>query len=104
MLGDLGFEVITCHGGHEALSVLDARTDSALVLMDLMMPGLDGAATLRRIQASHPHVRVVLMSGFHDLAEPALLHGHVLAKPFSHDELAHAVRAATGDGVSVDTR
>ena len=93
MLSDLGFEPIVCHGGAEALATLGDTTAPAVVLMDLMMPGLDGANTLRRIHASHPGVRVVLMSGFHDLAEPPL-DMDVLAKPFSIDELAHAVRLA----------
>ena len=71
MLGELGFDPIVCRGGREAIaSIFDARNDVALVLLDLMMPGLDGAATLRGLRAKQPHVRAVLMSGFHELAEP----------------------------------
>ncbi|HEY3801414.1 MAG TPA: ATP-binding protein [Kofleriaceae bacterium] len=97
MLGELGFDPIVCRGGREAMAVFDERkherNDVALVLLDLMMPGLDGAATLRALRAKHPHVRAVLMSGFHELAEP-VAGVPVLAKPFSLDELARAVRAA----------
>ena len=91
MLAELGFEPIVCRGGAEALTALASCREPPLVLLDLMMPGLDGVATLQRIRASHPAARVVLMSGFHDLAEPPP-DMRVLGKPFSLDELAHAVR------------
>jgi len=93
MLGELGFEPRVCRGGAEALAALDDAAAPAVVLMDLMMPGLDGSTTLRRLHARHPGLRVVLMSGFHDLAESPL-DAQVLAKPFTLDELAHAVRSA----------
>jgi signal transduction histidine kinase/CheY-like chemotaxis protein len=93
MLASIGFDAVVARGGHEALTMLDGRDDIGLVLLDLMMPGLDGAATLERIRASHPRVTVVLMSGFHDVADPAL-RTRVLAKPFSLGELARVVRDA----------
>jgi PAS domain S-box-containing protein len=49
-LKEAGLEVHTVKGGEEALSFLQRR-DVDLVLLDLMMPGLDGFTTLRRIRA-----------------------------------------------------
>jgi DNA-binding response OmpR family regulator len=47
---DAGFDVIEAADGHEALDVL--RTEPpALVVLDLMMPGLDGVDVLRRCRA-----------------------------------------------------
>ena len=47
-----GYAVITAGSGEEALAVLeDERPD--LVILDLMMPGIDGFETLRRIRTNH---------------------------------------------------
>ena len=46
-----GYEVVEAASGEEALALLsDGRTD--LVLLDLLMPGLDGHETCRRIRAN----------------------------------------------------
>jgi two-component system, cell cycle sensor histidine kinase and response regulator CckA len=94
MLSELGFDPIVCRGGNEAIAVLDQHPDVVLVLLDLMMPGLDGAATLHALRAKHPALRAVLMSGFHELVVP-IAGVPVLAKPFSLDDLARALRAIT---------
>ncbi len=64
MLEALGFTVVTASSGPEALSVYQAHTDIALVLTDLMMPGMDGLALAEELAAKDPSVRVVLVSGF----------------------------------------
>ena len=46
-----GMEVLTATTGSEALAVLNARTDVAIVLMDIMMPGMDGYETIQAIRA-----------------------------------------------------
>jgi len=93
MLRMLGFETLIATGGHAALELYREHPGIALVLLDLMMPVLDGATTLGLLRARHAALPVVLMSGFHDLAEPPpqtpLLH-----KPFTVDELARTVRGA----------
>ena len=91
MLRVLGFETIIATGGHEALELHRERPGIALVLLDLMMPVLDGATTLGLLRARHASLPVVLMSGFHDLAEPPP-QTPLLRKPFTVDELARTVR------------
>jgi len=95
MLRAIGFETIVASGGQEALALHRERPEIALVLLDLMMPGLDGAATLGHLRALHPSLPVVLMSGFHDLAEPPP-RTPLLRKPFTVDELARTVRDEVG--------
>ncbi len=49
MLGALGHESVTANDGHEAIDKLDPTID--LVLMDVMMPGMDGFAAVKTIRA-----------------------------------------------------
>jgi len=91
MMKELGFEAIVASSGAEALLRLAETAGVSLVMLDLMMPGLDGSATLERIRERHPKLPVILMSGFHDFAEPPT-GTPLLRKPFGLDELTRAVR------------
>ncbi len=93
MTRELGFDAIVATSGSEALSRLGDLPAVAVVLLDLMMPGLDGRATLDRIRERHPTLPVVLMSGFHDLAEPPP-GTPFLRKPFGFAELTTTLREA----------
>ncbi|MBR7837516.1 response regulator [Actinospica durhamensis] len=46
-----GLTAVTADSGYEALEILERTPDISVVLMDLMMPGLDGYATTARIRA-----------------------------------------------------
>lgn len=52
-LGDAGYQVLVAESGLSALAQLDhAKPD--LILLDVMMPGLDGYETCRRIKQQRP--------------------------------------------------
>lgn len=57
------FEVVSCHDGQTALT-LAAETQPDLILLDVMMPGMDGFETCRRLkaQAETRHIPVVLVT------------------------------------------
>jgi two-component system, cell cycle response regulator len=57
------FEVLTAYSGHEALDVL-ARERVDVVLLDVMMPGIDGFETARRIKgnAKTQHVPIIMVT------------------------------------------
>ncbi len=57
-----GFAVQGVASGQEALDVL-ARQHVDVVILDVLMPGMDGIETLRHIKERFPDVRVVLLSG-----------------------------------------
>jgi len=57
-----GFDVDTAEDGRSALALLEGGAAPDLVLLDVMMPGQDGLATLVRIRAEHPEVSVVMLS------------------------------------------
>ncbi len=69
-----------------------------VVLMDLVMPEMDGAATTRAIRQQYPDVHVIALTSFpeDDLVKDALQAGAIgyLLKNVSADELARAIRAA----------
>jgi CheY-like chemotaxis protein len=93
MVTEMGFEVVVATSGHEAVACVTEHPAIALALVDLRMPGLGGAATYAGLQRHQPDLPVILMSGFHDRAERP--DGTLfLAKPFSLDELTHAIRGA----------
>src|ERR1700675_5113580 len=66
MLGELGENLIKAHSGMEALDHL-LKTDIALVLMDVSMPGMDGFETAQMIH-EHPRFQntpIIFVSGIH---------------------------------------
>lgn len=87
-----GYEVLEARHGLDALILLETRGGSVdLVISDVLMPGLNGDALARRLAVTHPHIPVILMSGYP--GEGADL-GDVLLKPFSADQLLARVRKA----------
>jgi NarL family two-component system response regulator LiaR len=83
--------------GEQALRLCShARPD--VVLMDLVMPGMDGATTTRLVREQCPEIQVVALTSFkeRDLVQGALQAGAIgyLLKDISADELANAIRAA----------
>jgi serine phosphatase RsbU (regulator of sigma subunit)/DNA-binding NarL/FixJ family response regulator len=83
--------------GEEAMRVCPAvRPD--VVLMDLIMPGMDGAATTRALREICPEVQVLVLTSFQEkeLIQGALDAGAIgyLLKNVSADELATAIREA----------
>lgn len=83
--------------GKEALEVCGrARPD--VVLMDLVMPEMDGAAATRAIREKYPDIQVIVLTSFKEenLIEEALKAGAIgyLLKNVSADELASAIRSA----------
>ena len=91
MLAALGHQVETAEGGQEALDRLQAGPGADLVILDMNMPGLNGAQTLARLLAIRPDQRVLMATGYSDDSIAPLLQDRPnvssLRKPFSLDEL-----------------
>ncbi|HVL17428.1 MAG TPA: response regulator, partial [Gemmatimonadales bacterium] len=93
-----GYTVLEAEDGREALRVLatEAGAKVALVLADLVMPGMGGRELGTRLQESHPEVPVLFMSAHtgDELARRRLLTPGIwfLQKPFTPDELVAQVQ------------
>ena len=84
------FDVLTCETGQEAIELFARHRDElALVIMDLMMPGLSGTQAAAQIQKLDPAVNLLFMSGFYHQQEDAVreLKFPLLRKPFTRAEL-----------------
>jgi CheY-like chemotaxis protein len=96
VLRDAGFDASGASNGRDALAAL-AHSPSPIVLLDFMMPVLDGAETLRAIRkdSSLSQVRVVMMSGLSETMVKRQCRGYAafLRKPFSLEELLRTVRS-----------
>jgi NarL family two-component system response regulator LiaR len=83
--------------GEEAIQ-LCAEVIPDVILMDMVMPDMDGAAATRAIRQRFPQVQVIALTSFKegDLVKHALEAGAIgyLLKDVSADELAEAIRAA----------
>jgi CheY-like chemotaxis protein len=94
VLADAGLRVIGAANGRDALAKLE-RTKPDLVLLDYMMPVLDGSETLKAIRQSdgNSQVPIVMMSGIPESMVKRRSRGYdaFLRKPFSLDELMSAV-------------
>jgi len=92
MLTALGYEVIQAKDGLEALLVYQAMRDNiALIIMDIVMPRMDGIAATKVIKAADPSAKVILMSG-HSECDPSEAKADAfLPKPFSSKTLRDTV-------------
>ena len=79
-----------------------------VVLMDLIMPGMDGIETTRRIKKVSPRTQVVVLTSFHEDAHifPALKAGAIsyILKDMKMDKLAETLRRAVRGEVTLDPR
>jgi len=84
-------------GGEEAVRLCEQRQPD-VVLMDLVMPGMDGAAATRAIRERCPQIQVIALTSFKEkeLVQGVLEAGAIgyLLKNVAADELADAIRAA----------
>ncbi|HLW24089.1 MAG TPA: HAMP domain-containing protein [Steroidobacteraceae bacterium] len=93
-----GMEVLTATTGSEAISVLDSRSDVAIVLMDIMMPGMDGYETIQAIRAKPGFRRLPILAltakAMKGDREKCLEAGasDYLAKPVNVEQLLSALR------------
>lgn len=98
------FEVVgEAENGAEAVKLVEEHIPN-VVLMDLIMPGMDGVEATRLIKKISPRTQIVVLTSYHDDEHifPALQAGALsyILKDVEMDELAEAVKkAALGEAV-----
>lgn len=84
-------------GGEEAVQLCDVLKPD-VILMDLVMPGMDGAAATKAIRKKCPNIQVIALTSFkeQELVQGALQAGAIgyLLKNVSAEDLANAIRSA----------
>jgi len=100
MLEILGHSAQAAAGGLEAVAMFEGGLAVDLVILDMNMPGINGAETLTRIKALRPGQAVLMSSGFNDTEVNGLVSQHAgvhcIQKPFSMNELRRKL-----DGIPV---
>jgi len=93
-----GLRVVTATNGRDALKLLDGSSDTALVLMDIMMPEMDGYETIRKIRGKSDYRMLPIialtakaMKGDREKCLEAGASDYV-AKPVNTDQLMSLVR------------
>lgn len=97
-LEDEGLEVLDASAADEALQVLLAGTDVAVLLTDVKMPGaMDGLDLVNHVAACWPEIAIFVMSGHAYADDPRIPEGATfLPKPFSLNQLVKDIRARAG--------
>jgi two-component system cell cycle sensor histidine kinase/response regulator CckA len=97
LLGNHGYEIHTGHNFKEAVECL-SRHSFDVVLLDMIMPEIDGRQFMDYIQGQSPEALIVIVTGYASVesAVSALRHGvyDYLTKPFGHEQLLKTVENA----------
>ena len=92
-----GMEVHTATKGEDALAMLQEKT-ADVVILDVVMPGMGGLETLRRIKETYPHIQVIMLTGHASTKEGIegmrLGAFDYLMKPVDIEELIAKMRAS----------
>ncbi|MGJ8663054.1 MAG: response regulator transcription factor, partial [Marinicella sp.] len=89
------YTVLVADSGHRALEIL-SKTHPSLVLLDAIMPQMDGFETCQQIKQKQPNLPVIFMTGLSETSHivKGLAAGAVdyLVKPLNHEELLARVK------------
>jgi CheY-like chemotaxis protein len=97
ILDSSGYSVLTAANGHEALKLYKTQRDTiALLVTDVIMPGMSGRQLSDRLLSLQPNLKVLFVSGYtdaeigpHGVLEPEIA---FLPKPYTLDDLVRKVR------------
>jgi CheY-like chemotaxis protein len=97
---DLGYKTLMADSGEQAIRFMEQNDSIGIVILDVIMPGMDGADCYEAIKATWPDVSILICSGYipSDKKDKLLALGakHILSKPFTRNSLKNSICALTG--------
>jgi CheY-like chemotaxis protein len=93
-----GYRALTATDGADAIAVYtEHKKDIAVVITDMMMPLMDGAAMIRALTRINPEIKIIAASGLNATSGAVKESGfgvkHFLTKPYTAETLLQALRA-----------
>lgn len=92
---ELGFSVLAAASAKEAMKILEGRTDTQLLLTDMVMPGVTGGQLAKEAVKLRPALKVLFTTGY---TRNAIVHNGMLgpgiallSKPFTLEQLSQAI-------------
>ncbi|MBW4599639.1 MAG: response regulator [Calothrix sp. FI2-JRJ7] len=99
LLKSYNYKVVTASNGIEAIALYASYQDKiSVVLVDMMMPLMDGAVTIRTLQKMNPLVKIVAVSGIvgsNKITKDAT-QGKFISKPYTTQELLQTLHELLG--------
>ena len=101
VVSDRGYRVLTAASGKDALEIVKAEKQAVdLVVLDMLMPDLDGRQTYEQMKQIVPGLRVLVATGFgrEDIAKNLMDLGirGVVSKPFHIEDLLSLIESHVG--------
>jgi len=101
MLEELGYTALIAENGEAALEIFKKHGEEiSCIILDLIMPRLDGEQTLKELQGIDPHVKVIMSSGYneHDVSQKFIGKGLAgfIQKPYKLSTLRDMIRKTCG--------
>jgi len=101
-LQPLGYNVITCSDGKQAIKKLSSTPDCHLLFSDIVMPGgVNGYMLAKQAREIRPDIKILLTSGYNERTlvddTQADLQDNILKKPYHRLELLQGIRGTLDD-------
>lgn len=99
-LEDRGFKVFAATSGKQGIEILNKEKPNIMIL-DILMPEIDGIEVLREVKKINPKTRVVMLTAVDDLKTKNIALGlgacDYLTKPYSFDQVDKTIRKIIAD-------
>lgn len=103
LLENHGYMVLATHSGNKAIKLCAQHpTDIKLVILDVMMPDMNGIALIQKLRRLDPQVKIMAMSGLPVNRDPALSAGAnaFLPKPYTLETLLQTIHGLIDDSIN----
>jgi CheY-like chemotaxis protein len=100
LLEQYHYQILVATDGIEAIALYaEHQSEIQLVLLDVMMPNMDGIGAIRALRRMNPAVKIIAISGLASNRDAVLAAGATvfLAKPYSNEILLQTIADLMGD-------